>query len=62
MVAPLLTAAGEARQNGGAAEETSYWPAVGVGEGVGVGDINPFAACSPPCFAPVSTTELVLGL
>ena len=38
---------------------TSYWPAAGVGEGVG--DINPFATCSPPCFAPVSATELVLG-
>jgi hypothetical protein len=43
---------------GGAAEEPklSYWPAVGVGEGVG--DINPFAACFPP----LSATELVLGL
>ena len=39
---------------------TSYWPAAGVGEGVG--DINPFAACSPACFAPVSATELMLGL
>ncbi len=41
------------------APKLSYWPA-GVGEGVG--DINPFAACSPACFAPVSATELVLGL
>jgi hypothetical protein len=46
----------------------SYGPAAGVGEGVaveegvGVGDINPFAACFPACFAPVSATELVLGL
>ncbi len=42
------------------APKLSYWPAAGVGEGVG--DINPFAACSPACFAPVSATELVLGL
>src|SRR5216683_1985833 len=35
----------------GRGDETSYWPAAGVGEGAGVrdgvGDINPFAACSP---------------
>jgi len=42
------------------APKLSYWTAAGVGEGVG--DINPFAACSPACFAPVSATELVLGL
>jgi len=29
--------------------------------GEGVGDINPFATCSPASFAPVSATELVLG-
>jgi len=50
----------------GRGDETSYWPAAGVGERVGVGDvvgdINPFAACSPACFAPVSATELALGL
>ena len=39
-----------------ARDEGSYGPAVGVGEGVG--DINPFATCSPACFAPVSSSEL----
>src|SRR6266852_8421025 len=43
----------------GRRDEASYWPAAGVGEGVG--DINPFATCSPASFAPVSATELVLG-
>ena len=32
---------------------------MGVGEGVG--DINPFATCSPPSFAPVLASELALG-
>ncbi len=32
-----------------------------MGEGVGDGDINPFATCSPASFAPVSASELVLG-
>jgi hypothetical protein len=32
-----------------------------VGDGVG-DDIKLFASCSPPFFAPVSATELVLGL
>ncbi len=34
---------------------------MGVGEGVGDDDINPFATCSPPSFAPVSAIELALG-